>query len=410
MPIDDLWHLTRPPDGAQPCGEHGKLVASGRHGRGKRYRVRYAEPSGLGRERLFDLKKDAENFDVKVRSDVARGEYADPNAWRMPFQDYAEGWRANQVHARGTAAQIETHFRRHVYPFLGGRPVGGIRHSDVQGLVRHLDAALAPATVEVVYRYVVAVFRSAVADGLPASPCVNIRRPKVEKKRVKPLPLHVVEQLRAAMPKRHRALIDLGAMVGLRQGEAFGLEVGHVDFLRRTVRIEQQVLYHVGGKPYLGPPKTPSSRRTIPVGREFIDRLAAHLAEFPPTPVPIVDRDGTRTVKLVCTTTEGKPWPRPRYSERVWRPAVADVGLEDEPTFHDLRHFFASALIAAGASVTQVQHRLGHATAAETLNTYSHLWPDEDDRTRDIIDRLFRTCAHDVPGSCAECSAAGQTG
>ena len=65
------------------------------------------------------------------------------------------------------------------------------------------------------------------------------------------------------------------------------------------------------------------------------------------------------------------------------------AALAGESTFHDLRHFFASALIAHGASVTQVQARLGHATAQETLNTYSHLWPNEDDRTRAIIESIF---------------------
>ncbi len=51
-------------------------------------------------------------------------------------------------------------------------------------------------------------------------------------------------------------------------------------------------------------------------------------------------------------------------------------------TMHSLRHFYASLLIRHGESVTTVQARLGHASAAETLDTYSHLWPDSDDRTR----------------------------
>lgn len=59
-------------------------------------------------------------------------------------------------------------------------------------------------------------------------------------------------------------------------------------------------------------------------------------------------------------------------------------------TFHDLRHHYASLLIRDGASVKVVQSRLGHATAAETLNTYAHLWPDEEDRTRTAIDAPWR--------------------
>ena len=56
---------------------------------------------------------------------------------------------------------------------------------------------------------------------------------------------------------------------------------------------------------------------------------------------------------------------------------------------HDLRHYYASLLIRHGESVKTVQRRLGHATAAETLDTYSHLWPDSNDRTRDAIDKAF---------------------
>ncbi len=54
--------------------------------------------------------------------------------------------------------------------------------------------------------------------------------------------------------------------------------------------------------------------------------------------------------------------------------------------YHDLRHAFASMLIAAGCSVTAVQHTLGHTSAATRLNVYSHLWPGDEDRIRDAVD------------------------
>jgi integrase len=56
---------------------------------------------------------------------------------------------------------------------------------------------------------------------------------------------------------------------------------------------------------------------------------------------------------------------------------------------HDLRHFFASALIAGGASVKQVQLVLGHASAVITLRIYVHLWPGEEDRTRTVMDTVL---------------------
>jgi integrase len=66
----------------------------------------------------------------------------------------------------------------------------------------------------------------------------------------------------------------------------------------------------------------------------------------------------------------------------VWRGAVKAAGALAGTGFHELRHFYASLLIRHGESVKTVQARLGHASASGTLDTYSHLWPDRDARTR----------------------------
>ena len=70
--------------------------------------------------------------------------------------------------------------------------------------------------------------------------------------------------------------------------------------------------------------------------------------------------------------------------------------LPSSTRFHDLRHHYASLLIRHGESVKTVQARLGHATAAETLDTYSHLWPDSDDRTREAVDAALGDLADSV--------------
>ncbi|WP_422933991.1 tyrosine-type recombinase/integrase [Sinomonas sp. P47F7] len=64
-----------------------------------------------------------------------------------------------------------------------------------------------------------------------------------------------------------------------------------------------------------------------------------------------------------------------------WRNAREASGL-GEFTLHDLRHFYASGLIAAGCDVVTVQRALGHSTPSITLNVYSHLWPSAEDKTR----------------------------
>lgn len=166
---------------------------------------------------------------------------------------------------RGTGRDA---LRRHVYPAFGDRALGSIRPSEIQAWVRRLEQDLAPSTIGVVDSFVAGIFRSAVRDRLlVASPCMDVWLPRPEPKRVEPLGTERVEALIAAMPDRYRTLVVLAAGTGLRHGEALGLEVETVDFLRRTLRVRQQLVTMPGQPPYLAPPKTPSSHRTVPLPR-----------------------------------------------------------------------------------------------------------------------------------------------
>jgi integrase len=169
----------------------------------------------------------------------------------------------------------------------------------------------------------------------------------------------------------------LAAGSGLRQGEAFGLTVDRVDFLRRTVKVDRQLVLNGQGAPRFGPPKTDKSHRTVPVPALVTDALSAHLATY-----------GSGDDGLIFSNDDGGPIRRTRFSE-AWRPVAKAVGLESGVGMHALRHFYASALIRHGESVKVVQSRLGHKSASETLDTYSHLWPDSEDQTRAAVEAAF---------------------
>jgi integrase len=76
--------------------------------------------------------------------------------------------------------------------------------------------------------------------------------------------------------------------------------------------------------------------------------------------------------------------------ERAMRKARSKVkGLPTGFRYHDLRHYFASLLIADGADVKTVQARLRHSSAKTTLDTYGHIWPDRDESTRAAVDAVL---------------------
>lgn len=354
-----------------------------RANRGGKWEVRYRDGEGKQRTKSFERKVDADQFAATTTADILRGQFVDPNAGRITVREYAEAWQANQVHRATTAAQVDGNLRRHVFPTLGDRQLGKVTRSDVQAWVKGLTAGekpLAPGTVEVVFRYLSAIFATAVEDRIiRENPCGKVKLPKREPTRVVIPTVEQVRSLESGLPERYRALVTLAAGTGLRQGEAFGLTVDRVDFLRRQLRVDRQLILLPGAQgPQFGPPKTGASYRTIPLPQVVLDALAAHLAAF-----PVTHADG-----LVFTTAAGLAIRRTRFSD-VWRPVAKAAGLEPGTGFHALRHFYASALIRYGESVKVVQSRLGHATAAETLDTYGHLWPDSEDRTRDAIDAVL---------------------
>jgi integrase len=350
--------------------------------RDDQYEVRWLDPeSGKRRSRLFELKRDAKRFANKVGRSVDDGSYVDPDAGKLTFKCYAEEWRSRQVHRPSTAEQIESHLRLHVYPTIGARPLGSLRISDLQSLVKALDAQLAPSTVEVVFAWVASILKSAAADRLPVPSTADVRLPSVTRSPIVPLEPEVVAGLAEQIPERYRAAIVLGAGSGMRISEMLGLTVDRVDFLNRRITVDRQLTRQGGRLPVFGPVKDRDNRlRTIPVGQIVVDALAEHLARYGPGP------EG-----LIFTTRFRGPVRSSTWSEN-WRTAAK--GLDVAGGVHALRHFYASTLISAGCTVKEVQERLGHRSASMTLDVYSHLWPSDEERTRTVTDsalgKIFR--------------------
>ena len=108
----------------------------------------------------------------------------------------------------------------------------------------------------------------------------------------------------------------------------------------------------------------------------LVTLLSAHVASYP------VDPD-----EWLFTGPAGDP-PHQNTVGYWWRKTLRDAGLSGIK-LHDLRHFFASGLIAEGCDVVTVQRALGHSKPTTTLNTYAHLWPTAEDRTRKASQSLM---------------------
>lgn len=395
----DRWHRRTPAgQDAEPCrcGTRDYPYASADHGSELRWAVRWRDPEGKQRKKLFKRKPDAQRYAGELKSSMDDGSYINPATQRTTFRAVAEKWQqaSGVQHRPATVANVERALKIHILPTFGDREIGAVRKPDVQAWVTDRAAVLQPSTLEVVYGTLRAVFAWAVGEYITASPCDSrgradrVRLPKKAPKEVVPLSTAQVSALLDAAPPRYRAAILLAAASGLRQGELFGLEPGHIR--DGEIDVRQQVSVIDGKGVHIAPVKSSSSRRVVPVPRAVTDAVRAHLAAFPVRSQVLTDTTSgsprERRVRLLFATETGEPVQRSPWA-RVWRKMVTEANAPAGTTLHTLRHTYASLLIKHGESVKVVQKRLGHSSAAVTLDTYSHLWPDSDSTTRLAVEQ-----------------------
>lgn len=416
MSVYDRWHKSHPGVDDEPCREHSrgkvKLYPTADHGKGDRWQVRWRDENGKQYKRNFtrrdgvDPERHAAAFDAKMKNELDTGTSLDMVTGRMKVRDYAARYRKELLHRDSTVERLERVFRLHVDPFpLGSLTMIQVRPSHMRAWIKDRSQVLAPSTLAVAWSNVTAMFNAAVIDRvIGISPCAGVKLPQVSHHKHYIPSAEQVHELAATAPERYSAIIYSAAGCGLRGAEITGLEVESIDFLRREVDITQQLVCVTGQAPYLGPPKTKTSARTVEVPAVTLGALARHIELFPPVEVEILDRTDPdrrkhhwRKARLLFTTLMGRPIHRGTWNH-FWAPAARKAGVPKGTGLHCLRHYFATLLIHNGASVKRVQFALGHSTPMITLNTYVGEWPDTDEQTRSIVDSALG----DVPRVCPD--------
>lgn len=362
----------------------------------KRYRARWRSPDGGSRSQRFELRRDAVTFLATVETAKTSGAYSDPSEGRRTtVRRHAETWAAAQTWRPQSRTRVESALRNHIYPKLGSRPIGSLRPTELAGFIRNLQETkrLSPATVRFIGWMLKAILASAVDDRvIGRNPAAKLRLPAATKRKVVPLTVFQVGALARAMPKRYRRAILVGAATGLRIGELVGLSLDDIDTEENVIHVRRQVLALRGQSLTLGPVKTKSSEREIPVPESVIRVLLEQVAEHGAGPENVIFSTSLGT--LVA----------PSVLRASFDLALGRAKLPAGTVPHDLRHTFASTLLDAGCSIKELQARLGHATATETLNTYAHVMPDTEDRARAAIDvvlsRITSTLGESVSVSC----------
>lgn len=364
-----------------------------------KYRARWREyPGGPQFTKHFDKKRAAEEHLVSVQHRLLNNTYTRAEAGKITLKEYSEEWSSRRSWAPSTTERIERELRLHILPKLGSWPIGNIRRSHIEEWVKALP--LAPSSARMVFETLSNVLTSAVEDErIPRNPATGARTPTATTAPFVPLEPSHVRLLAGDMTEHLRAAVVVDAGTGLRQGELFGLTVDRVDFLRRELRVDQQLFTPGKGSPFLKAPKSKNSFRTVALSPLVVKALAVHLETF-----------GEGEHRLLFHT-EGRPVGRAMAAKHYRNAAASAITRAEKEAakakaagrkpakvnpatalagtgWHDLRHHHASVLLSEGVSPALVAERLGH-DLKTLLSTYAHVIRKDEDRVRQIVDEAL---------------------
>ncbi|MDP1876419.1 MAG: site-specific integrase [Actinomycetota bacterium] len=355
-----------------------------------RYQVRYTASDGLQHTapRTYGTKADANAYLATVHSDLVRETWKAPRHARISLGEFGRTWIDQRPIKASTRQRYRSAWNLHIEPRIGDHQIGDVSPAIVREwyaeLGEHLRTSLAErgrgsqtvdqagsATLAHAYRLLKAVMNTALEDELiPGNPC-RIKGASTYRHAERPtLGIDEIEELAQKVPDRYKATVYLLAWAGIRLGEAAELRRKDVDLKHSQIRV-QRAVYPIDGQYLVQTPKSNAGVRTIVLPAFVTDALREHLRDYSP-----IGPDG-----LVFPTRSGKC----AYNgiQLAITRTLRAMGYESVRV-HDLRH--SGQLLAAtnGATLTDLQRRMGHSTVNAAM-AYAHA---SRDNGRSIAERM----------------------
>jgi integrase len=369
------------------------------HGEGSLYQLpsgRWRDTVELGweggkrRRKYVHGRSQREVREALDRIKRTRAEGLTPAPERLTVGRFLDEWLTLTVEPSLAPKTFRTYsgiVKGHIRPVLGHHRLSALAASDVQRMLNAKAAAgLSKRTVGMIREVLRNGLNAALRAGLLArNPAEHVRVPRPERRDVRP---YTSEQLRrllaVAESDRLGALYIAVVGLGLRQSEALALRWEDVDLEKGVVTVSG-ALTRSGRTLLRKEPKTAAGRRRLPVPDFVLSSLQRHRVRQLEARILA----GSRWVEGGCifTTTIGTPLDGPTVTRRLH--ALLRAADLPDLRFHDLRHQFASWLLAGGENVRLVAELLGHQDSSLTLRTYSHVLPQAKVDAMSRLDRVL---------------------
>ena len=349
------------------------------------YRAFWSDASGRKHGKTFRKRSDASQWLKFIEGEVHAGTFIDPAKSKVTFAEFLPTyWASKNRLSVGTRDIYEKNLRLHILPTFGHTTLANIELDGTDPIEAWLaslaDKGLNPGSIGQAFGVLRTILNVAVRKRrMRYNPCVDVQAPTSETGEMSFLTMEEVVALASSISPRYEAWVYVSALGGLRFSETNALRVKRLDFLRRSISIEEQLLRQGGEWIRTHKLKTATSRRRVVLPGSVWEVLAQHVATY---------TDGSPN-HSVFLNREGNHLNNSSFICNTFRPALIRAGLNPRLRPHDLRHTCVALAIEAGAHPKAIQMRLGHSTIKMTLDRYGHLFPGLDDELADRLgDRL----------------------
>ncbi len=324
-------------------------------------------------ERVGPVKKDAEKVLAKRMNDFNTGVL--PEEPDILFRDFAAKWLADYAKVSVKKSTFDSYaaiFRLHLIPFFGNLNLRRISGAHIQAFIAEKvsKSGLSPKSVVNVLVPMKELFKHAVLWGyMRHNPAFAIKRPRVEQEEMDFLKPEEITLFLSHVRPAYHALFLTAILTGMRRGELLGLKWGDIDWRSSHISVRRSL--------YRGTFVSPKSKRSV---RRVI--MSVTLKAYLEQHRLLAPKS---ELELVFCTEEGRPIDPDNMVKREFWTALERAGIR-RIRFHDLRHTFATLLIANGENIKFVQYQLGHASATTTLDRYGHVFPGTQNQAAERLD------------------------
>lgn len=357
----------------------------------------------------FRTKKEAEDELRRLQNDADKGIIVKKREGNITFEEFAQDWLEWYTATAGVKSSTVTNRQRNLrmaYPFISAAKIKDITKNTYDRFLVAISEKYAPNTVENLHAAVSMVLDYAVECGyLATNPAKAATKPK-KAPTLDDVPEDIEEKYlsRAEVDSflsvvknegdlQQYVLMHLLIFSGLRIGEALALEFKHIDFKKSMIKIRQTISTGETAniKEFLlQTPKTGGSIRDVEIDAQTLELLKIQILEQKKKRLKSgAEWYAEHDFLFTACTHPGYPLPYPTVESRT-RKQLKRAGIHKHITLHKLRHTHASLLAESGATLEQIQSRLGHQDNKITRQIYLHITKDSSARMMDSFARFMQ--------------------